>query len=163
MIHRANGCDRSAALGFFDNLFERGVPTDVIGFSFYPFFHGSFRQLGRTLHEAAVRYRKNIIVVETAWGWTHENGDDCPNLITETGPVRLPFSMRGQARFLRRLARLLHALPGSHGQGFFYWEPCFIPVPGAGYALGKGDEWDNMTLFDFTGNALPSLDVFGRL
>jgi arabinogalactan endo-1,4-beta-galactosidase len=32
-----------------------------------------------------------------------------------------------------------------------------IPVPGAGWKLGEGDQWDNVTLFDFHGNALSSL------
>ncbi len=163
MIHRADGCDRAAALTFFDNLFARSVAIDVIGFSFYPFFHGPFRQLMGTIRESAQRYQRDIIVVETAWGWTRVNGDDCPNLITATGPVCLPFSVSGQARFLKKLSRVLRRVPGNRGLGFFYWEPCFIPVPGAGFAYGRGDEWDNMTLFDFRGNALPSLDVFMKI
>ncbi|MDD2341772.1 MAG: glycosyl hydrolase 53 family protein, partial [Tolumonas sp.] len=48
-------------------------------------------------------------------------------------------------------------VPQHKGLGFSYWEPDFIPVAGAGWKKGAGDEWDNVTLFDFHGNALPVL------
>ena len=46
------------------------------------------------------------------------------------------------------------------GKGIFYWEPDWIPVEGAGWKAGEGNEWENLAMFDFQGNALESLDVF---
>jgi arabinogalactan endo-1,4-beta-galactosidase len=38
----------------------------------------------------------------------------------------------------------------------------FYPVKEAGWKYGAGDEWDNMTLFDFQGNVLDSLALFKK-
>lgn len=69
-------------------------------------------------------------------------------------------SPAGQKQFLHDLVSRIQAVPDGKGKGFFYWEPEWIPVEGAGWKVGEGDEWDNVTLFDFDGNALPSLDAF---
>lgn len=63
---------------------------------------------------------------------------------------------------------VLRSVPEQRGRGFFWWEPCWLPVPGSWWAsrpgweyLGKpgpgGNEWANQTLFDFNGSALPTL------
>jgi arabinogalactan endo-1,4-beta-galactosidase len=44
----------------------------------------------------------------------------------------------------------------DHGAGIFYWQPEWIP--GVGWAPGEGTPNDNLTLFDFKGHALPSID-----
>ena len=54
----------------------------------------------------------------------------------------------------------MKGVPGNRGKGVFWWEPEWIPTPGVGWKLGAGDQWDNNTLFDFHGHALPSLDAF---
>jgi arabinogalactan endo-1,4-beta-galactosidase len=160
MIHKADGCNNTQARYFFDNLLRRDVQFDCIGFSFYPFFHGTFKALKENLNQIAVTYKKDIIVVETAWGWTMEKGDGYPHLINTSHPLNLPFSVDGQIRFLKHLYKVIKGIPYQRGKGFFYWEPSFIPVKGAGWKYGEGNEWENMTLFDFQGNALNSLTVF---
>jgi arabinogalactan endo-1,4-beta-galactosidase len=47
-------------------------------------------------------------------------------------------------------------VPGRRGAGIYYWQPEWIP--GVGWAPGEGTPNDNLTLFDFTGRALPSID-----
>jgi arabinogalactan endo-1,4-beta-galactosidase len=69
-------------------------------------------------------------------------------------------SPAGQEQFLNDLVSRIKAVPNGQGTGFFYWEPEWIPVEGAGWKHGEGNEWDNVTLFDFEGNALSSLDAF---
>jgi arabinogalactan endo-1,4-beta-galactosidase len=163
MIHKADGCNSSQAHYFFDNIIARNVELDCVGFSYYPYFHGTFEALQQSLNSMAVTYKKDIIIVETAWGWTTESGDAKPNLIKTGHPLNLPFSIDGQIDFLKRLYNIIKSIPGARGKGFFYWEPCFIPVKGAGWKYGEGDEWANMTLFDFQGNALDSLALFKKL
>ncbi len=160
MVHKADGCNNTQARDFFDNLLARGVELDCIAFSFYPYFHGTFEALRKNLNDIAVTYEKDIIIVETAWGWTRGNDDGEPRLIDSEYPLNLPFSVDGQIRFLNRLHKVIRGIPHARGKGLFYWEPCFIPVKGAGWKYGSGDEWDNMTLFDFQGNALNSLTAF---
>ena len=53
---------------------------------------------------------------------------------------------------------ILQQVPGHHGIGFFYWEPEWIP--GVGWEPGAGTPNDNLTLFNFTGAALPSVGLF---
>ena len=41
MLHIAEGGDNDLARWWFDNITRRDVPFDVIGISYYPFWHGS--------------------------------------------------------------------------------------------------------------------------
>ena len=67
------------------------------------------------------------------------------------------------------LNRISHIDDGK-GKGFFYWEPAWIPVQGSGWATPAslkyiqdpgpcGNEWANQALFDYEGNALPTLKL----
>ena len=49
-------------------------------------------------------------------------------------------------------------MPDGLGAGFFDWEPEWIP--GVGWATGEGNPNDNLTMFDWTGAALPVLRAF---
>jgi arabinogalactan endo-1,4-beta-galactosidase len=53
---------------------------------------------------------------------------------------------------------ILAQVPGHLGTGLFYWEPEWIP--GVGWEPGAGSPNDNLTLFSFTGQALPSVGLF---
>jgi len=53
---------------------------------------------------------------------------------------------------------VLAQVPGGRGAGFFAWEPEWIP--GVGWEPGDGNPNDNLTMFDWQGNALPSLAAF---
>jgi len=160
VLHYDNGGNNSGTVGWFDNAQSRGVEWDVIGLSYYPVWHGSLRDLDHNMDDVSARYDKDVIVVETAYPWTAQNGDSQPNTYTNTGPVSYPMSPAGQAQFLNDLVGRIKAVPDGRGKGFFYWEPEWIPVVGAGWKVGEGDQWDNVTLFDFKGNALRSLDAF---
>jgi arabinogalactan endo-1,4-beta-galactosidase len=69
---------------------------------------------------------------------------------------------QGQQQFLTALWQTVKAVPQGRGEGVIYWEPDFIPQAGAGWKAGAGDEWDNVTLFDFKGRALPGLKTFAE-
>jgi arabinogalactan endo-1,4-beta-galactosidase len=103
-----------------------------------------------------------VMVVETAYPWTTSDGDSEPNAMTNTGSSTFPPTPAGQAQFLGAVTDIVAAIPGGHGKGVFWWEPEWIPTPNVGWKVGAGDQWDNNTLFDFHGNALPSLDAFRR-
>ena len=47
----------------------------MIGLSYYPFWHGTLSQLRANLDDLAQRYRRDVSVVETQYGWTLDNGD----------------------------------------------------------------------------------------
>jgi arabinogalactan endo-1,4-beta-galactosidase len=157
VLHLDQGGNNEITKTWFDNAVSRGVPFDTIGLSFYPNWHGSLDDLQHNMHDLAARYDTDIIIAETAYPWTAQNGDPQENTYTHTGPLTYEMSPAGQTAFLQELVKRIKACPDNKGIGFFYWEPEMIPVPGAGWKLGEGDQWDNVTLFDFHGNALSSL------
>jgi len=163
VIHIDKGGDNRQSVRFFDQLRRREVEFDIIGLSYYPIWHGSIADFENNVDDLARRYGKGIVIVETAFPYTTENGDATPN--ASTGPYArmvpgYPFTVQGQANMLQTIISVVKRIPERKGLGFFYWEPDFIPVKGAGWKYGEGSEWDDQTLFDFTGHALWSLDVF---
>ena len=66
MLHLDNGGKNEMYHWWFDHIVERKVPFDLIGVSYYPYWHGTMVDLQTTLNDIAVRYDKDIIVVETS-------------------------------------------------------------------------------------------------
>jgi arabinogalactan endo-1,4-beta-galactosidase len=56
MLHLANGGDNGLYRWWFDNITSRGVQFDVIGVSFYSFWHGSLADLQYNLNDITARY-----------------------------------------------------------------------------------------------------------
>jgi arabinogalactan endo-1,4-beta-galactosidase len=165
VIHLANGGDNGLYRWVFDELAARKVDFDVIGLSWYPYWHGPMKGLAANLADLASRYGKELAVVETAYAWTLADGDGTGNLFKmalDADGGYLP-TVQGQASFIRDCMATVAAVPGKKGLGIFYWEPCWIPVAGAGWKAGEGCSWENQALFDGTGHALESLSVFGRV
>lgn len=162
MIHLANGGRNDIYRTMFDGLTERGVEYDVIGLSYYSYWHGPLADLVNNMNDISVRYNKPVIVAETAYPFTVEAGDAHPNLfgdgLQELGGYQA--TVQGQATAIRDVIAAVAQVPGGRGWGIFYWEPDWIPVAGAGWKTGEGNPWENQALFDFQGNALPSLNVF---
>jgi arabinogalactan endo-1,4-beta-galactosidase len=163
MIHIDRGGNNADARWFYDHLLEQDVDFDVIGLSFYPFWHGSLTDLRNNVNDLAIRYDHDIAVVETAYPWTLDNGDDLANFVTEDTemPDGYPASPEGQEMFARDVYAAVRQAPNGRGLGFFYWEPEWLPV--VGWEPGAGNPNDNLTLFDWGGRALDSIDLFGRV
>jgi arabinogalactan endo-1,4-beta-galactosidase len=70
MLHVDHGGDIPMTKNFCDNIRKYKVNYDVLGFSFYPWSHGTLLDLRDNLRFAAVEYGKEIIVVETGYYWT---------------------------------------------------------------------------------------------
>lgn len=160
MLHLDSGGNNATSRWWFDSATQRGVTFDLIGLSYYPQWQGTLDALGANLNDLSARYGKDVMVVETAYPWTTSDGDSEPNSMTNTGSVNYPPTPEGQAQFVGALVDLVKAVPGHRGKGVFWWEPEWTPVPGVGWKVGAGDQWDNNTLFDFHGNALSSLNAF---
>ena len=142
MIHIERSGDYDAAVWFFDNLIAHHVPFDVIGLSYYPFWHGNIVKLRGNLHDLALRYHLPIIVVETAANWTPSG--------RPAKKQDFPETPQGQLQFLRAVDAAVRAIPGGLGQGVFWWEPA-----AEGSLRGRG-------FFDANGNVLPVITAFDR-
>jgi arabinogalactan endo-1,4-beta-galactosidase len=157
VVHFDQGGDNAFSRKFFDNVIAQHVPFDVIGLSYYPFFHGTLAQLRANVDDLATRYDRDVAIVETQYGWTLDNGDQLGNFLWQDSQLvpGYPATPNGQLGFISDLLSIVAAIPGGHGAGIFYWQPEWIP--GVGWAPGQGTPNDNLTLFDFTGHALPSI------
>ncbi len=142
MIHIDRGADIKRTKEFFDKLNSYHVPYDVIGQSYYPWWHGSLNQLRQNLEFMAREYQKDIIVVEAAYNWKPGN--------YLSRPAPFPESPEGQHEFLDELNRVVMETPDGRGKGVFWWEPAVKgPLTIRGF-------------FDDQGNALPVITVFDR-
>ncbi|MFD0673099.1 glycosyl hydrolase 53 family protein [Cohnella sp. GCM10027633] len=169
MIHLAEGGNKGVFESFFDAITSRGVDFDVIGLSFYPYWHGTYKNLKDNLDALSARYNKPLIVVETAHPQTLADGDGWGNIAgaDEAETAGFPATTQGQFdQFTTMLNTVAHTA-GGMGAGVFYWEPAWIPVPKdaegnyqAGWRINEGNAWDNQAMFDVHGNALSSLDAF---
>ena len=81
MIHIDRGADMKGTKWFFDKLNSYDVPYDIIGQSYYPWWHGSLNELRQNLEFMAREYQKDIIVVEAAYNWQPGN------YVEQAGPV----------------------------------------------------------------------------
>ena len=91
--------------------------------------------------------------METAYPWTTENADEYNNLFGSQPQVgEYSYTKEGQRAFMIDFTqKMIHA----GVSGIVYWEPAWITSEMKDL-WGTGSSWDNSTLFDFEGNALPS-------
>lgn len=164
MIHLA-GVDVNLYHTFFDNLIVKNKVNDfdIIGMSFYPFWHGTMDDLKNTMNDVSTKYNKDVIAVETAFGYTLEDADfEKNNFGTNEEKVGgYKATVQGQATGLRDVMATVASVNDNRGLGIFYWAPDWVINEKVGWkSNGGGNGWDNLTLFDTKGNALESMDTF---
>lgn len=164
MIHLA-GVDINLYHTFFDNLIVKNKVNDfdIIGMSFYPFWHGTMDDLKNTMNDVSAKYNKDVIAVETAFGYTLEDADfEKNNFGTNEEKVGgYKATVQGQATGLRDVMATVASVNDNRGLGIFYWAPDWVINEKVGWkSNGGGNGWDNLTLFDTKGNALESMDTF---
>ena len=164
MIHLADGGNNWIYQNFFNALINDNKVNDfdVIGLSYYPFWHGTLDDLSNNINDISKRYNKDVTVVETAFGYTNENFDKMPNAYGAAEECIGGFrsTPQGQASGLRAVMERVAKVPNNRGLGMFYWAPDWYAVPNVGWKTGEGNEWDNLAMFDNNGRALESMDVW---
>ena len=190
-VHYANPHHRKFD-GYCDKLIKNNVDFDVFGVSYYPYWHSTVEKLQNTLQLIRETYNKDVMVMETSYVYTDEDGDGFANSISsDTSGVELPYeiSVQGQANEVKAVAEAVHS---AGGLGLCYWEIAWLPVGtpdqlqanqqiwekyGSGWASSfagtydrkdageyyGGSSWDNQALFDFKGNPLASLKIYKYL
>jgi arabinogalactan endo-1,4-beta-galactosidase len=166
-LHLAKGGDDAGARWFFDKAVSYGVPFDVIGLSYYGYWHGPLSDLQTTLDDVASRYAKPVFVAETAYAFTLANDDALENNISSSSQLvsGYPATPAGQAANLRDVMNVVEAVPKGRGLGVFYWEPTWTAVTGNGWDPAdpsSGDAWENQALFDYGDKALPAMNWFAH-
>ena len=165
------------------------IDYDIVGLSFYPYWHGTMEDLKNAITHVRDTYGKKVYVAENAYCYTSEDGDGSVNSIKGTDDLAEGYSasVQGQANEVRDV---FAAASEAGAEGVFYWEGTWIPVDpadadnsaiwekyGSGWASSYasdydpkdagqyygGSSWDNQAMFDFTGHPLASLNVFRYL
>lgn len=107
------------------------VDYDVFASSYYPFWHGSTGDLTGQLYDVANTYGKKVMVAETSWVTTWEDGDGHGNTAPKTEGQTLTYdiSVQGQADEVRDVVNAVQSVNSKKAGaaiGVFYWEPAWI-------------------------------------
>lgn len=189
VIHYTNIESNGEIDSLASNLQNNDVDYDIMGLSYYPFWDGSFGNMQRISRYIQKTYNKKVMIAETSYCYTSEDGDGSGNSLVGTDDIvkGYPATVQSQATMVRDVC----AAANEAGlEGVFYWEGTWIPVGpatadnspiwekyGSGWASSYasdydpddaglyygGCSWDNQAMFDFTGHPLPSLNVFKYL
>lgn len=181
IVHLEKSYDTAIYMEYFTKLKEAGADYDIIGMSYYPYWHGNFSQLFANV-EACKVFGKEIMIMELGYAFTLENyiltengATDHKLVVGETNvsdfniTVDYPLTAKGQRDFVRDFLKMARERGIA---GVFYWEPLWIPGEGVCWASAEGqkyireegkptaNEWANQCLYDYEGKALPALDEF---
>ncbi len=127
-IHFTNPERSGNYANFAKKLNDNNVDYDVFASSYYPYWHGTLENLTSVLKQVADTYGKKVIVAETSWAYTLEDGDGHDNTVRKNNNDNptYEFSVQGQATEVSSVMKAV-ADVGEAGIGTFYWEAAWIP------------------------------------
>lgn len=149
IIHTERSGDPYALKDIYTRLAD--VDYDIIGLSYYPFWHGSLATLSSSLDGLAESFPdKKIHMVETAYHYQWQNPDVAYDFSSSW-----PISPEGQAAYAGDLIKELKKHPNV--TGLYWWFP---EENGNGPDSAVLTDWVNRGLWDNeTHRALPALYV----
>ncbi len=151
IVHIDRGGDWTTTQWFFDNLIRtQHVQFDIIGESYYPFWHGPLDALANCLTNAALRYGKPVVVAETSFPWT--------NSVWTTNIYGLPGTTNGQVQYVGALAQVVKNVPNGLGLGISWWGTEYQYLHGVNEA-----GFYTTSFFNSQGNVLPAAEAFGQM
>lgn len=143
MIHIEKGGYKDYTKKWFDKLHAYNIRYDVMGQSYYPWWHGSILDLRDNLNFMARTYKKEIMIVEAAYNFGPAQ--------YRNKPAPFPETPEGQKEFLEEVNRAVMAVPDGLGKGVFWWEPA-----------AQNKRFSYRTFFDKKGNVQPVITVFDK-
>ena len=152
VIHTERIKNRDELKNFYQQMDRLGVEYDIIGLSYYPYFHGNMNVLDQALSMLEQNWpSKEIMIVETGYAYKWE-------VPGTTEKVDYPYSDAGQNEFAKALVTTLEHHPTV--DGLFWW---WLEYNAYGTSLSN---WYNAPLFDSTTgracSALTTICSFGR-
>ena len=180
IIHLERSYDQVIYNEFFSHMVKYGLDYDVIGMSYYPYWHGTTVQLFANIKMLKEKFHKDVMIVETGYGFTAEDyikeGSHAQLVFTDgekdylNQKMEYPMTKDGQRKFVKDL---LEKAQTAGVVGVCYWEPLWLPGEGICWASkyvlpyihqedakSLRNEWANQCLYDYEGNALPALSEF---
>lgn len=189
VVHYTNIEDNDGIDWIARTLSDSGVDYDIFGLSYYPFWDGTNENMQTVAKNLQDKYGKKVIIAETSYCYTAEDGDGNANSLVGTDDLVDGYAatVQSQASMIRDICAAANDVGVA---GVFYWEGVWIPVGeatadnspiwekyGSGWASSYaadydpddaglyygGCSWDNQAMFDFKGHPLASLNVFKYL
>jgi arabinogalactan endo-1,4-beta-galactosidase len=154
IMHFAGHYNTTSFFSLFTN-----VDYDIIGLSYYPIWHGkNIDDLQANISSIGTQFNKDVIVAETAYPFTFGYNDFTNNILGDATQIlpEYPATPQGQKDFLTKIKKIVTNAP--RGIGFCYWGAEWIAFNGP--TSTNGSSWENMALWDFSGQALPAIEVF---
>ena len=124
MIHIDCGARLVRTQNFFTQLAEHEVEYDIIGQSYYPWWHGTLADVQANQAKTAQDFGKDIMIVEVAYPWSNAN------YWQSQDNMAWPVTVEGQTEFLAQLAQVVRETPDNRGIGVNYWYPEAIDIDG---------------------------------
>lgn len=144
IIHTERVAQPSYLKDFYNRLNGYGLDYDIIGLSYYPYFHGTLTVLNNALTVLEKNFDKDIMIVETGYPYAWE----VPGSNT---PVNYPYTEAGQYEFAKDLVATL--LKYERCTGLLWW---WLEYNAKGTSLSG---WYNAPLFDSrTGKVTKAFD-----
>lgn len=153
ILHTERVAKPSILLNFYNQMRSKQVDYDIIGLSYYPYYHGGLAALTTALNNVSNSFQdKDIMIVETGYSYHYKVGD-------QDFSSTWPLTLEGQRQFTVDLIERLK--PYSRLKGLFWWFP-----EANEYGLGGSywstlhvtDSWYNAGLWNHeTGKATPAL------
>lgn len=136
VLHNERVAQPSVLKHFYDMMRQLDVSYEIIGLSYYPYFHGDISTLRKALDTVTATFAdKKVMIVETGYSYKWEvPGTD--------HKVDYPYSDAGQNEFMKALVDT--ALDYAQVDGIFWW---WMEYNAYGTSLSG---WYNAPLFDST-------------
>ena len=175
ILHLDYGGDNKLYRSWFDEAVNHNVDYDVIGLSYYPFWHGTLKELEYNLDDISERYNKDVLILETSYGFTLETREGLDSVFSQELAEVAGYSadVVGQSKYISDLFHIMKNVKNNRGLGIVYWEPAWIPVEDSSWTTivgqeyikdyaKRGNTWANQALFDYDGNSLETLKLFKK-
>ena len=148
ILHIERVAQPNVIVNFYSQMKNKGVDYDIIGLSYYPYFHGDLNTLETAITTVERNFDKPIQIVETGYPSQYAVGGSSFDY-TKT----YPYSQKGQKDFTADLITLLKKHP--HVNGLSWWYP---EANAKGCTGNLKNDWYNAGLFNNnTGKALDAL------
>ena len=143
----------SVLVNFYNQMNSRQVDYDIIGLSYYPYYHGNLTVLAVALSNLRNSFQdKDVMIVETGYSYKYKVGDqDFSSIwpLTYAGQKQFTIDMINELKNYPQVKGLVWWFPeaNEYGLGGSYWNQLHVT-----------DQWYNAGLWDHAnGRATPAL------
>ena len=153
ILHTERVAKTNILVNFYNQMRNKQVDYDIIGLSYYPYYHGNLSTLAVALVNMRNSFQdKDVMIVETGYSYKYKVGDQDFSSIW-------PLTYAGQKQFTVDLMNELKNYPQVKGLMWWFPEANEYGLGGSHWnTLHVTDSWYNAGLWDHaTGRATPAL------